>query len=246
MNSIEEKSIEYSFAAEIQKEDYAAILESRIYKNWLEETSSKFKIQKIHFTSVDFLMKERRPLFIKLKATATLPDGRPVHGIVLVRGNAVGVLVVLRCEGKKYLLLVRQPRFPISETGSLEIPAGILDWSGDYKKVALSELEEEAQIEAQESELIDLMDFWWKGATEGFAASCGLLDERIRLYAIERDVTPEQLKAMDGKNQVYTDENEWIRTEIWPYEEAAHQFVDGKNLIAMFLYERWLKAGNKA
>lgn len=235
------ENIEYTFASEIAKEDYANILESRIFKEWLTAGKEKFKVTKIHFASVDFLRKERRPLFIKLEATATLPDGRPVHGIVLVRGNAVGVLVVLRCEGKKYLLLVRQPRFPISETASLEIPAGILDWTGDYRKVALSELEEEAQIVAEDSELIDLTDFWWKDDVKGFAGSCGLLDERIRLYAIERDVTPEQLKAMDGKNQTYVDENEWIRTEVLPYEEAAHKFIDGKNLIALFLYERWAK-----
>lgn len=237
-----ENEIEYTFAAEIAAEDYNLILESRIFKEWLEASSAKFKIQKIHFESVNYFNKEHRPLFIKLNATATLPDGRPVHGVVLVRGHAVGVLVVLKCEGQKYLLLVRQPRFPISETASLEIPAGILDWSGDYRKVALSELEEEAQIKADDSELIDLTDFWWKGSTPGFAGSCGLLDERIRLFAIEREVTREQLNAMDGKNQTYVDENEWIRTEVLPYEEAGHKFIDGKNLIAMFLYERWLKS----
>lgn len=234
--------IEYSFASEIDPSDYPVILESRIFSEWLESTLKNFKVEKIHFESVNFLNKEHRPLFIKLNATAALPDGRPVHGIVLVRGNAVGVLVVLRCEGQKYLLLVRQPRFAISEKSSLEIPAGILDWSRDYRKVALSELEEEAQIKADEAELIDLTDFWYQGTSDGFAGSCGLLDERIRLYAIEREVTPEQLKAMDGKNQTYMDENEWIRTEVVPYEEAGHMFVDGKNLIAMFLYERWLKS----
>ncbi|MBR6379073.1 MAG: NUDIX domain-containing protein [Fibrobacter sp.] len=235
-------SIEYTFASEIAEADYPVILESRIFRDWLSATSEKFRISKIHFTSVDYLRNGHQPLFIKLNATATLPDGRPVHGIVLVRGNAVGILVVLRCEGKKYLLLVRQPRFAISEQASLEIPAGILDWTGDYRKVALSELEEEAQIKADDSELIDLMDFWYQGKSEGFAASCGLLDERIRLYAIERDVTPEQLAAMDGKDQQYTEEIEWIKTVVLPYEEAARQFIDGKNLIALFLYERWLGA----
>ena len=224
--------MEYSFASEIAESDYPLILESRIFKDWLAATSAKFNITKIHFTSVDFLRNGRQPLFIKLNATATLPDGRPVHGIVLVRGNAVGILVVLRCEGKKYLLLVKP----------LEIPAGILDWTGDYRKVALSELEEEAQIKADDSELIDLMDFWYQGRSEGFAASCGLLDERIRLYAIERDVTPEQLAAMDGRDQQYTEEIEWIKTVVLPYEEAARQFIDGKNLIALFLYERWKQA----
>lgn len=238
--------IEYSFAAEIAESDKEVVLNSRIYTEWLAATEKKFKVAKVHFASVDFLRKGRQPLFIKLEATATLPDGRPVHGIVLVRGNAVGILVVLRCEGKPYLLLVRQPRFAISEQSSLEIPAGILDWTGDYRKVALSELEEEAQIKADDSELIDLMDFWYEGRSEGFAASCGLLDERIRLFAIEREVTPEQLKAMDGKDQQYTEEIEWIRTEVLPYEEAGHQFVDGKNLIAMFLYERWLKSQGRS
>ncbi|WP_290743951.1 NUDIX domain-containing protein [Fibrobacter sp. UBA4309] len=235
-----EEKIEYSFAAEIAEEDYSLIVECKIFKDWLEASREKFVVTKVHFESVNFFDKKHVPLFIKLKATATLPDGRPVHGIVLVRGNAVGVLVVLRCEGQKYLLLVRQPRLAISEQASLEIPAGILDWSGDYRKVALSELEEEAQIHADDSELIDLTDFWWKGSTPGFAGSCGILDERIRLYAIERDVTREQLEAMDGKNQTYVDENEWIRTQVLPYEEAAHKFIDGKNLIALFLYERWL------
>jgi len=236
------QEIEYSFSPEIAEADHPVVLESRIYREWLEASQKKFVVTKVYFSSVDFLRKGRQPLFIKLTATATLPDGRPVHGIVLVRGNAVGILVVLRCEGKKYLLLVRQPRFAISEQASLEIPAGILDWTGDYRKVALSELKEEAQIDAEESELIDLMDFWYQGKSDGFAASCGLLDERIRLYAIERDVTPEQLRAMDGKDQQYTEEIEWIRTEVLPYEEAARQFVDGKNLIALFLYERWLQS----
>ena len=26
-----------------------------------------------------------------------------------------------------------------------------------------------------------------------------------------------------------------------PYEEAAHKFIGGKILIALFMYERWLK-----
>ena len=91
-----------------------------------------------------------------------------MHGIVLVRGDAVGVLVVLRAEGKPYLLLVRQPRFAISEPESLEMPAGILDWSSDFRKVALSELKEEAMIDAKDEELIDLTEERWT-ATPGAA-----------------------------------------------------------------------------
>ncbi len=234
--------IQYTFSSEIPESAQSAVLNSSLYKNWLAEVSPKFKVEAIHFSSVDFRFDAQTPLFIKLKATAFLPDGKPVHGIVLVRGHAVGVLVVLRCEGKPYLLLVRQPRFPIAEQASLEIPAGILDWSGDFKKVALAELEEEAQIKVSPEELIDLTLFWHGPGEAGFAASCGLLDEKIHLYAVEREVSLEELQRLNHKEQSYTDEEEWICTEVLPYEEAARRFVDGKNLIALFMYERWLAA----
>ncbi|MFA6835888.1 MAG: NUDIX domain-containing protein [Fibrobacteraceae bacterium] len=234
--------IEYSFASEIAETDQETIVKSKLFQSWLERTKEKFIISKIHFSSVDYRFKDKSPLFIKIEATATLPDGKPVHGIALIRGNAVGVLVVLRCKGKPYLLLVRQPRFAISEQESLEIPAGILDWSLDYRKVALSELKEEALIDADDSELIDITGLYIGKDKAGFAGSCGLLDEKIRFYAIERTVTPEQLKKMDGRKQEYTDENEWIKTVVLPYEEAGHLFVDCKNLVAMYLYEDYLKS----
>lgn len=237
--------IEYGFSEEIPEADRASVLNSPLFRSWLSKAEEKFIVHKIHFSSVDFRAGGRSPLFIKLTATATLPDGKPVHGIVLVRGNAVGVLVVLRSEGKPYLLLVRQPRFPISETESLEIPAGILDWSSDYRKVALSELKEEAMLDADDGELIDLTGFYTEGRLDGHAGSCGLLDERIRLFAIEREVSPEELKRLDGRNQEYTDEGEWIKTVVLPYEEAGKRFIDSKNLVAMFLYERYLKAAGR-
>ena len=212
----------------------------RFLKTGFRGLKKKFVISKIHFSSVDFRFNRHVPLFVKLTATATLPDGKPVHGIVLVRGDAVGVLVVLRAEGKPYLLLVRQPRFAISEPESLEMPAGILDWSSDFRKVALSELKEEAMIDAKDEELIDLTGFYTGGTLDGHAGSCGLLDERIRLYAIERTVTLDELHRLDGRNQEYTNENEWIRTVVLPYEEAGKMFIDSKNLVAMFLYERYL------
>jgi len=238
--------IDYTFSESIAKEDWDLILHCSIYQEWIAKVQKKFNVSAVHFASVDFFAKRHEPLFIKLNAVATLPDGKLVHGVVFVRGNAVGVLVVLRSEGKPYLLLVDQPRFPIGNDHSLEIPAGILDWSRDYRKVALSELKEEALMDADDSELIDLTAFWHEQGVEGFAGSCGVLDVLIRLYAIERTVTKDELRAMDGKDQEYMEENEWIKTIVLPYEEAAHKFVDGKNLIALFMYERWLRAQGRS
>lgn len=232
-----------TFASEISPEQQEIILRSELWQSWLSKAQVPFRIQSVHFSSVDIISRHgsKTPLFLKLKAVATDLEGKPQHGIVLLRGSAVGVLVVLRCEGKPYLLLVDQPRFPLAERHTLEIPAGILDWSGDSLEVALAELREEAQIEARAEELVDLTQ-WWEPGSEGFAASCGLLDETIRLYVLEREVSVDELKAHDGREQDYQDEHEWIQTVVLPYEEAARKFRDGKCFVALFLYERWLAA----
>jgi len=230
-----------TFASEISPADQAVVLRSPLWRNWAARAQLQFVLQAVHFSSADIISRkgEKTPLFIKLKATATDHEGKPQHGITLLRGSAVGVLVVLRCEGKPYLLLVDQPRFPLGERHMLEIPAGILDWSDNPVEIALAELREEAQIEATASELVDLTEFWEAGAP-GFAASCGLLDETIRLYLLEREVTPAELRAHDGREQDYQDEHEWIQTVVLPYEDAARRFRDGKGFVALFLYERWL------
>ena len=51
--------IEYTFAAEIPEEDKPIILESKIYKQWLEASEKKFKITKVHFASVDYFTRRR-------------------------------------------------------------------------------------------------------------------------------------------------------------------------------------------
>jgi ADP-sugar diphosphatase len=116
----------------------------------------------------------------------------------------------------------------------------MLDWSSDWRKVALEELHEEAGLRVEDHELIDLQKEYG-GQERGVVVSCGLLDERIHLAAIERTVTREELKAKHGWEQLYTEEDEGIKTFVLPYEEAAKQFTDSKCLNALFLYERWLQ-----
>ena len=64
--------IEFTFAPEIAADDYQVILDCNFFCDWLTAVKSRFKVQKVHFASVDFLRKVHRPLFIKLSATATL------------------------------------------------------------------------------------------------------------------------------------------------------------------------------
>ena len=88
--------IEYTYSPEIAEADRPIILESRIYKDWLEKTQEKFIVSKVHFSSVDFLRKGRQPLFIKLTATATLTSWISSHPCSptrpILNNGAVGTL----------------------------------------------------------------------------------------------------------------------------------------------------------
>lgn len=98
----------------------------------------------IHIQSVDHFGK--RVGFVKFKADAFLAtkDGlASVPGIVFMRGAAVGVLVVLDCDGKQYTILTYQARVPAGCSNLPEIPAGMMDGRGNFRGVAAEELAEE-------------------------------------------------------------------------------------------------------
>lgn len=106
-----------------------------------------------------------------------------VPGIVFMRGGAVGILVILECEDQEYTILTRQvsdphliltlssssssssspshphlilsqARVPVGVHDLPEIPAGMLDGSGNFKGVAAEEMREECDIDIQEKELV--------------------------------------------------------------------------------------------
>ena len=82
--------------------------------------------------------------FIKFKARALVDIGGSegddgvieVPGIVFMRGGAVGILVILECEGVEYTIVTYQARVPVGDHNLPEIPAGMLDGSGNFKGVA--------------------------------------------------------------------------------------------------------------
>ena len=102
-------------------------------------------IKAVEVQSVD--MFGPRVGFIKFKSTAVINIGGPegavmVPGIVFMRGGAVGILVILECEGKEYTILTYQARVPVGVHNLPEVPAGMLDGSGNFKGVAADEIAE--------------------------------------------------------------------------------------------------------
>jgi ADP-sugar diphosphatase len=115
--------------------------ESRIFTDWAASLDPSFDVQGVTVTAVDF--KGRNPstesvMFVRL---AVRTAGVPFDQVVELRGGTVVMLVVLRCEGVDYTVLVSQPRLPTGRVRLKEIPAGMLD-NGQFRGKAAQEIEE--------------------------------------------------------------------------------------------------------
>lgn len=226
-----------NFECTLSAERQSSVKESKLLNEWLGRIKLKYNVSELLIQSVDF-KGGNVPLFIKLNATATTLSGDRALGICLLRGNAVAILPVLKCESENYLLLIRQSRFPVADDALLEIPAGMLDLEPNPKAVAVKEMFEETGFEITEDELWDLNVAKNKGdIPKPMWASSGLLDEAVYLYAMEREVSLAELKELDNKQHGVIEEGEIIFTQIIPESELLHSTQDAKTLLAYLLWK---------
>ena len=225
-NDLEEESSFDSFTWKGRKEDIEMVRTSLQYKNWIRRMDQRFSIKEITVQAVD-----RRHngglLFAKLFVQAFDQDGRQVPGAVLMRGDASAVLIVINCEGEKYTVIVRQPRFAAGLYETKEIPAGMLDDSTDKLTTAVREVKEETGLEIAKENVTDL---------GGFFPTYGISDEIIFLFAAEIDLTKEELDSLKGRICGCQDENEKIRVEIIPLRDLSKVTDDPKSLMAYWRY----------
>jgi hypothetical protein len=109
------------------------VLAAAPFKDWVAAMDPELFVHSVSVTDVDYF--GSRVGFIKMRADVEF-HGQRVPGIVFLRGGAVAILVVLRCEGERWVVCCRQPRVPVGRSGFLEIPAGMLDGSGHFAGVA--------------------------------------------------------------------------------------------------------------
>eukprot|EP00729_Bicosta_minor_P001380 gene1380-19822_t len=212
------------------------VLEAKVFTEWLGkiEKDPLLFIKNVLVQSID--MFGRRVGFIKFKAGVI-----DVPGIVFMRGGAVGVLVIL--EWKEYTILTHQARVPIGVNSLPEIPAGMLDGSGNFKGVAAEEIAEECNIVISENELIDLTGMAYGEQWQGIIPSAGGCDEFIRLYMFRRVVDSDVLKELEGRLTGLRQEGERIKLHIVPLEDCWKMTPDVKALSCLALYDRLLLAG---
>jgi ADP-sugar diphosphatase len=202
---------------------------SRIFDDWLQSLDPRFGVSAITIQAVDFRGKPSADtvMFVRLK----VKTAKPFEQIVELRGGTVIMFVILICEGRKYVVFVKQPRLATGNYELVEMPAGMID-NGTFRGAAAKEIEQELGIVITDGELVDLTP-----PTGPVYLSCGLLDEKARVYCVERRVTRAELEAMQGKATGVAAEGESIALSIVPLDNLQAGITsDGKAYIALALY----------
>lgn len=215
------------------------VLQNPNFTNWVNSIDEGLLVKSIDIQNVDYFGNGRIG-FIKFKSLvykASNPEGRHVPGIVFMRGPSVAILIVLKCNGKKYTILTRQPRVPIANSCFTEIPAGVFD--GDaFGGVAAKELKEEVGLTINASDLVDMTKEVYGDRYPGMYPSPGGCDEYIKLFLYEKEVSEAELNSFQDKATGLMEEGEYICLKVIELDDLVRETSDAKALCALALYNQ--------
>ena len=239
--------------------DIAFCIQATPFLNWVSTLDPGLDVSEIKIHGADYFGK--RIGFLKLEAV-TKCNGDPVPGIIFMRGGAVSILLILHCRDQGWIVCTRQARVPIGKKNFLELPAGMLDDSGDFVGVAAKELEEETGIKLSAGDLTDMTALTYEPTghlhpedveakvirdkstpLKGMYPSAGGSDEFIRLMLYEKKVTQEELEALQGKLTGLAAEGEKIVLEIVRFEMLWRVTSDAKALASLCLFNNLMTSG---
>jgi len=213
-------------------------LESAQFTDWYNRLDPRFHVKGVHVDSVD--MFGPRVGFIKFKADVIDHTGKPISGIVFMRGGSVAMLPVFVCGRRYYTALCVQPRLPTGQFDFVEVPAGTVDGSGNFAGAAAREIEEELHMTVSEKELIEL------GAAtirkDGLWLSPGAADEMMRFYAFVKRVSKQWLAEVNGRCTGLLEEHEQITLKIAPLASLV-DVPDAKTIVAHALFHNARRKG---
>jgi 8-oxo-dGTP pyrophosphatase MutT (NUDIX family) len=146
-------------------------------------------------------------------------DGKTAEREIVRTSGAAAIVAV----DDEHIWLVRQPREPVDDPDSLELPAGRIDGGGeDALATAQRELAEEIGLTAER----------WT-PLKAYRSSVGFTDEVVHVFLAEG------LAEADGEHD--SGEDERIEIVRWPLADldgAIAEVSDSKTLIGLLLLER--------
>ncbi|KAF4455605.1 hypothetical protein F53441_2129 [Fusarium austroafricanum] len=233
------------------------------FNNWLDTITNSLKLQadkdhpfnsdpyalrSVTIQSYDRFSKDRIG-FIKLSAHVANDAGETLPAIALLRGPSVAILFMLIPDDaptdsdERYVVLTVQPRIPAASLGFVELPAGMVDDSGDFKGVAAQEIQEELGVTIKEDDLTNLSelaapaDTGAEGLAQAVFPSAGGCDEHVTIFSYEQRVPRGQIEEWSGRMTGLRDHGEKITLKVVPMEKAWREGSrDAKCLAALALW----------
>ncbi|KAG0334083.1 hypothetical protein BG004_000564 [Podila humilis] len=189
--------------------------------------------------------------FANLAVDAELTEtGQKTPGFIFMRGGAVAVLVILRStdpssgQTSEHVILTNQARLAIPSFNFPEIPAGMLDGSGDFAGKCAEELKEECGLTLDHDSLIDMTKLAYGDTWKGMYPSVGGCDEFLRLFVCFKDMPWNEVQALEGRLGGIREHGENISLSLVELKHAYKAAPDAKLLSALALLHA-LKADGK-
>ena len=215
-----------------------------------------YALRSIIVQSCDFFGNGRLG-FVKLKADVSNNNGDNLPGSVFLRGGSVAMLLILQSNSsdEEHVVLTIQPRIAAGSLGFVELPAGMLDDSGNFSGTAAKEIREETGLEIGEEDLVNMTDLVFKERAEnqssdedhlqkGVYPSPGGCDEFITIFVARKRMSAEEIERMKGKLTGLREEGEKITLKICRLSDVWKAGGrDGKTLAAVTLYEGLKREG---
>ncbi|MFC1644847.1 NUDIX domain-containing protein [Patescibacteria group bacterium] len=209
------------------------VIESTVFQDWKNSLDPGFSVRSVYVQSVDTF--GGRVGFLKIKAYGFDTDGVGFSRICFLRGGTVVMMPILECEGVKYTLLTSQSRIPIGAAAFLELPAGMIDDSGDFSGTAAKEIEEETGLVFNQDQLIDVSP-----NQKPVYLSPGGSDEFARFFITEKMlVSRKELDEMNGRITGAPGENERIKVRVILLDELFEATQDGTSFIMLAAYDKY-------
>ncbi len=192
-------------------------VDSALFKKWCQSLDPHLQVYRIIVQSVDFVERDGKKymLFAKFKADMSDKERRELPGIVFLRGDSVGFLIVLLCDEEEYVVIVNQARPAIGMATYPELPAGMIDGDEHVHSAALREIEEEIGLKIDEKDLLNLSELFLEGRWNKLYPSPGACDEGISLFLVRQNISAEMLKTFAEKKTGLEKDGEHITLSIF-------------------------------
>ncbi|CAG8592765.1 12811_t:CDS:2 [Ambispora leptoticha] len=234
--------------------DIPAVLRFPPFVDWVNALSKEthdlkkeLEVKKVEIQNVDYFGPKLG--FVKFKVDARLTEnGKNIPGIVFMRGGSVAVLLILRSKEKdsnivlEHAVLTVQPRIAVPSLGFPELPAGMLDGSGNFAGKASEEIKEEIGLEIKAHELIDMTELSFGKNYRGVYPSPGGCDEFMRLCLYVKEMPREQVQELEGKLGGLREHGESITVKLIKLNDLW-KIPDMKALSALTLYNELRREG---